>query len=57
MSHPIEEFLSFLDRIGGESLNGSGFENEVSETNSASPAYNPTTSHQLATSAGGEYEQ
>ena len=57
MSHPSEESLLFLEEIGGESLLGSGFENEVSDTNSASPAYNPTTSHQLATPAGGEYGQ
>jgi len=46
MSHPFEEFLSSLEEIGGESLIGSGFENEISENIPASFGESSATSRQ-----------
>jgi hypothetical protein len=64
MSQPFEEFLSSLDAIGGESLIGSGFENEISanifrpqEAMAASFAESSGPSRQRATREGEDYEQ
>ena len=52
MPKTIEEFLSSLEEIGGESLIGSGFENEIPENIPAIFAESSTTSRQRPTPEG-----
>jgi hypothetical protein len=52
MSQPFEEFLASLEEIGGESLIGSGFENEIPEEILANLAESSVPSRQRATWEG-----